>query len=80
MMGRESSNVRHGNIRHCRECLDRFRTPIHDAPVLGLAEIDCQMLEGLVVQSIGCCRKLCQSCHRVSNIRMTKHIGKEDLS
>jgi len=53
---------------------------MHDAPVLSLAEIDRQMLERLVVQCIGCCRKVRKSCHCVSNVRTTKYIGEENLS
>jgi len=53
---------------------------MHDAPVLSLAKTDRQMLEKLVVQCIGCCGKLRWSCHCVSNVRTTKHTGKENLS
>jgi len=38
------------------------------------------MLEGLVMQSIGCGRKLREGCHCIANIWTTKHIGKEHLS
>jgi len=78
MTGRESSNVigTHGTLgsqmtSSVCQCI---------TPVLSLAEIDCQMLERLVVQCIGCCRELRKSRHCVSNGGTTKYIGKENLS
>jgi len=59
---------RHRIIRHFRECLDRLRAPTHDPPILSLTEVDRQMLEGLVMQSIGCGRNLREGRHCVANI------------
>jgi len=53
---------------------------MHDPPILSLAEADCQMLEGLVMQSIGCGRKLREGRHCAANVRTTKHTGEEHLS
>jgi len=79
MAGGESSNVIGTHGTSGRETTGSVCQHIIP-PVLSLTETDCQMLERLVVQCIGCCRELRKSRHCVSNVGTTKHKGKENLT
>ena len=53
---------------------------MQNSPILRLAQVNSQMLERFVAQSVQSCRELGECGNHTSNVRPTENVRKQDFS